>query len=415
MMEKEAADIAASIQDFIKDEELEEDNKNRLTEAEIREIFIILQRQGESTGEQDLAVAEPRQVNIAQNIDTGSDFLNILWTTAQLVWKFWFSSNHKSSSLCKVSMFRDDFIAENLINVQDDTFQHYSSLKGLVIRKSNNGSNTGLTTLPSSIFCLTCLETLDLNGNMLRNIPSKLWELKCLRTLYLKNCGVEKLSHGLKEMESLRILLLDYNRLRFFEFSELPPNLFRLSLSNNAVKNVSGKLTRKIEFLDISDNFIEDLPNDFFVNATILLACYLGKNKLKSFPPSFLNLESIVRVRAEKNQLTSLPSNFGILETLRHLDISGNKISQLPESIIELRLRNWHCEDNPLQNPPLEVALKELESIKTYFESLKFAHEITRSKRVKIMVLGDKNAGKKLFFIPFVQFLYQGWFIFQVT
>ena len=414
-MEKGAADIAASIQDIIKDHELEEDDENRLTEGEIREIFIILQRQGESTGEQDLAVAEHSQINIVQNIDTGGNFLNILRTIAQRAWKSWFSSNHRSSSLCKVLMFRDDFNAEYLINIQDDTFQHYSNLKGLVIHKPNNGSNTGLATLPSSIFCLTSLEMLDLNGNILRNIPSKLWELKCLQTLYLKNCGIEKLSHGLKGMESLRILLLDYNRLRFFEFSELPPNIFRLSLSNNAIENVSGKLTRKIESLDISHNFIEDLPNDVFTNATILLACYLGNNKLKSFPPSFLNLASIIRVRAEKNQLKSLPSNFGILETLRHLDISGNKISQLPESIIELRLRNWHCEDNPLQNPPLEVALKGLGSIKTYFESLKFTHEITRSKRVKIMILGDKNAGKKKLFIPFVQFLYQGWFILHVT
>ena len=50
-----------------------------------------------------------------------------------------------------------------------------------------------------------------------------------------------------------------------------------------------------------------------------------------------------------------------------------------------------------------------------YFESLKFAHKITPSKIMKIMVLGYKNGGNKLFFlIPAAQFVCKGWLILQV-
>ena len=93
---------------------------------------------------------------------------------------------------------------------------------------------------------------------------------------------LESFHMTLKKMESLSLLLLDYNRLNYFEFSELLRNITRLSLSNNAIKNVSGKLTQK--------RYISTFywrPNYIFGNTTILLACYLGNNKLNSvLPPS---------------------------------------------------------------------------------------------------------------------------------
>lgn len=331
------------------------------------------------------------------------------WYSVQHAWRSWFSSYSKSSSLYPVTISRNDFISkekveiytDNLINIKDDIFQYCNSLKTLRIRKSNIGSNAGLATLPSSICCLTSLEILDVSGNTLGHIPSNLWELKCLQELFLNNCGIEKLSSGLKDMKFLRILYLDNNKLSFFEFSEIPPNLTQLSLSDNVLKNVSGMLTQRIESLDISRNFVEELPVDVFENATSLLSCHLGNNKLRSLPPSFINLTSIIRIIVCRNQLKSLPFDFGKLRTLRFLDISGNVITQLPESIVEFRLHEWNCEDNPLWNPPLEVALKGSRSIKTYFDSLKITPEI-RSKRMKIMVVGDKNAGKKLIFAPFI-------------
>lgn len=393
------------VEDFIRDRlefhDEEEDISNRLAEMDIHALALEI-----ATVAMNLNSILMEELSLRNTV---SRAFRRSWYSVQHAWRSLFSSDSKSSSLYPVTISRNDFISkekveiytDNLINVKDDIFQYCNSLKTLRIRKSNVGSNAGLATLPSSICCLTSLEILDVSGNTLSHIPSKLWELKCLQELFLNNCGVEKLSGGLKDMKSLRILYLDNNRLSFFEFSEIPSNLTQLSLSDNVIKSVSGTLTRKIESLDISHNFIEELPIDVFDGATTLLACYLGNNKLRSIPPSFINLTSIIRIIVQKNQLKSLPFDFGKLRTLRFLDISGNVITHLPESIVELKLRKWNCEDNPLQNPPLEVALKGPRSMKTYFDSLKITPEI-RSKRLKIMVLGDKNAGEKLIFALFI-------------
>ena len=404
--ENSATDMEDIFTGFVRDRlqfhDLEEDISSQLTEKQLfNEVAAMLAVQGDSM---DRAFTEI--------LSSQSFFLRAFWRSWHSVghaWRSWFSSDSKSSSLYPVTISRSDFISkekveiytDNLINVKDDIFQYCNGLKTLRIRKLNVGSNAGLETLPTSICCLTSLEVLDVSGNTLSHIPSQLWELKCLQELILNNCGIEKLSSGLKDMKSLRILYLDNNRLSFFEFSEIPSNLTKLSLSDNVIKSVSGMLTRKLESLDISHNFIEELPIDVFDSATTLLACHLGNNKLRSLPPSFINLTSIIRIIVRKNQLKSLPFDFGKLRTLRFLDISDNVIKQLPKSIVELRLRKWNCEDNPLQNAPLEVALKGPRSMKTYFDSLKIAPEI-RSKRLKIMVLGDKNAGKKLIFVPFI-------------
>ena len=403
----DTVDLVTSFVASLDYQDWEDDKGSRLTTNDIvEEIRFVLSRIGDNIN----APLSSTVANITPQIGYRDIVLGVFWTycySVQRAWRSWFSNDCKSSSQYPVTISKNDFISkekveiytDNLINVKDDVFQHCNKLKILRIPKSNVGSNAGLATLPSSISCLTSLEILDVSENTLSYIPSKLWELKCLQQLFLNNCGIEKLSTGLKDMESLRIFYLNNNRLSFFEFSELPPNLVQLSLSHNAIRNVNGMLTQKIESFDISHNFIEELPINIFDSATTLSACHLGNNKLKSIPPSFVNLTSIIRIIVCKNQFKSLPFDFGKLRTLRVLDISGNEITQLPESIVELRLREWNCEDNPLRNPPLEVALKGPRSMKIYFDSLKITNEI-RSKRLKIMVLGDENAGKKLVFAP---------------
>lgn len=419
--ENSATDTEDSVQDRLESHDWEEDISNRLTEMDLHTLALKLATLADNMESKTMNLnsilikghSRATEVNTVRSIVSRA--FQRSWYSVQHAWRSWFSSDSKSSSLNPVTISRNDFISkekveiytDNLINVKDDIFQYCNSLKTLRIRKSNVGSNAGLATLPSSICCLTSLEVLDVSGNTLSHVPSKLWELKCLQELFLNNCGIERLSAGLKDMKSLRILYLDNNRLSFFGFSEIPPNLTQLSLSGNVIRSVSGMLTQNIESLDISHNFIEELPIDVFDSATTLLACHLGNNKLRSIPPSFINLTSIIRILIQKNQLKSLPFDFGKLRTLRFLDISGNVITQLPESIVELRLREWNCEDNPLQNPPLEVALKGPRSMKTYFDSLKITPEI-RSKRLKIMVLGDKNAGEKLIFAPFYVVLISG-------
>ena len=55
-------------------------------------------------------------------------------------------------------------------------------------------------------------------------------------------------------------------------------------------------------------------------------------------------------------------------------------------------LGTFLCGENPLQNPPLELASKGLVHIANYFEALKISQKV-RNKRLKLMILGDIDAG----------------------
>ena len=78
---------------------------------------------------------------------------------------------------------------------------------------------------------------------------------------------------------------------------------------------------------------------------------------------------NLTELGVEECKLTALPANIGKLSRLRILLASNNRLKELPRSIVEL---DASCDlkvyDNPLQLPPLRIAMQGIPAIKRYFE-----------------------------------------------
>ena len=84
-------------------------------------------------------------------------------------------------------------------------------------------------------------------------------------------------------------------------------------------------------------------------------------NELESIPENFCFATSLVKLNVGNNfaDMQSLPRSIGNFELLEELDISNNQIRVLPDSFKNLkRLRVLRAQENPLQVPPREIALK---------------------------------------------------------
>ena len=110
----------------------------------------------------------------------------------------------------------------------------------------------------------------------------------------------------------------------------------------------------------IADNFPQ-LKELFASNCNISVLPDDFGDKLK-------NLQSLY---LDDNNISKLPASIGNLVNLKKLYLTDNKIKALPVSVANLvgTCTYFHIDDNPLQDPPLEVAKKGIGAIIEYNSS----------------------------------------------
>ncbi|XP_054836611.1 prolargin [Eublepharis macularius] len=107
----------------------------------------------------------------------------------------------------------------------------------------------------------------------------------------------------------------------------------------------------RTHYLYLQNNFIEDLPEESFKNATELRWINLDNNRIKRVDKRVLDkLESLVFLYLEKNHLREIPNN--LPSNLEQLRLSRNRISKIPpgafnklEHLILLDLHNNELND----------------------------------------------------------------------
>ena len=95
-------------------------------------------------------------------------------------------------------------------------------------------------------------------------------------------------------------------------------------------------LAETLELMDLSDNQISELPDDFnrFKKLKIL---FLSKNKFKIFPKILADCPSLTMVGFKSNQINEIPEN-SFPSKLQWLILTDNQIEKLPQSIGECHL-----------------------------------------------------------------------------
>ncbi|CAM0147066.1 unnamed protein product [Urochloa decumbens] len=272
-------------------------------------------------------------------------------------------------------------ISENRILALPDAIGRLSSLAKLDLHSNR------IAQLPESIGDLCNLIYLDLRGNQLASLPSSLGRLVKLEELDVSANYLTTLPDSIGSLVRLKKLIVETNNL-----DELPytigqcVSLVELRAGYNHLKALPeavGKL-ESLEILSVRYNTIRGLPTTM-ASLTKLKDVDASFNELESIPENFCFVTSLVKLNVGNNfaDLQYLPRSIGNLEMLEELDISNNQIRVLPDSFGNLQhLRVLRAEENPLQVPPRDVALKGAQAAVQYMAE-HVAKRATKSQPTK--------------------------------
>ena len=208
---------------------------------------------------------------------------------------------------------------------------------------------------PSAVCQLNKLTQLNLNGNeKIKEIPpGACGKMKRLRGLYMVGCGLTCLPEDFDQMVNLETLDLFHNS---------------LSHLGNGLKNMT-----KLTYVDLGYNPFESLEEEF----------------------PFDTLVNIEYLDLDHTNMKTLPGGIGQMVKIKTIWLQGNKLECLPKEICNLPSdATFYLSDNPLSSPPLDVCRSGMPSIKSYFQSLEGDTAVKRTKRTKMIVLGESQSGK---------------------
>lgn len=165
-------------------------------------------------------------------------------------------------------------------------------LKGLKeLRMGKQGkSRANVTSLPSELFQMTTLTTLDLSQNSLNRIPKEIGQLTNLQELILSGNSI----------------------------SDLPSELVHLT---------------KLHNLELADNNFKRWPN-VVTELTNLRRLDLSQNQLVKLPNDIYELSNLYYLILRQNRLIELPIEIDQLVNLKVFDLRGNHELQLPPEIL---------------------------------------------------------------------------------
>lgn len=196
------------------------------------------------------------------------------------------------------------------------------NISGLVLSYNNMGE------IPRGIGeFIPFLETLILNGNVIRELPDSICSLVHLRYLSIRDNMFKELPKEIGNLFSLECLDLNHNLLYSLpeEIEELK-NLRELRIGNNRFRDLPDSIQylKNLEIIDASANQIDEVP------------CWI---------PLLRNLKEI---NLKRNLIETVPVNIGMALPLRKLNLRFNLLEKLPLSIANL---SEDCELKLYDNP----------------------------------------------------------------
>jgi hypothetical protein len=190
-------------------------------------------------------------------------------------------------------------------------------------------SNKNLIEIPKGIYKMKNISYLNLNNNNIAEISSKINQLKFLKTLNLANNSITNVPDEMIEIRYLTSLNLSHNNL-----SQCPSAILNmkvltsLNLSDNKINTIfRDNSLRKLEYLNLSNNAIVEIPKSFGLMKK-LQALDLSGNKIEVLPAEITNLVKLEELKLENNRLSSLPQQIGKLSKLKTLKLKGNNLKE---------------------------------------------------------------------------------------
>lgn len=237
----------------------------------------------------------------------------------------------------------------NIRNISEHLFEKLNEILYLDL------SNNELKTIPPQLGRLKNLKTLILNNNPLKEHKMRqIDRLKSLRTLQLANTqrNIGNTQTNFYGLNNLVELDLSSN-----ELVKVPEGLMR-DLSNNSDPTDQGNLNLKR--LNLSENHIEIMPNNFGNLWPNLETLNLSSNSISRIPPTLCKLCNLKRLYLNDNKLIfdGLPATLDKLHQLEVFMAARNNLESIPESIFRCgRLKKLILTSNKLITLPDSIHL----------------------------------------------------------
>ncbi|TMW57529.1 hypothetical protein Poli38472_003454 [Pythium oligandrum] len=244
-----------------------------------------------------------------------------------------------------------------------------------------------LINVPNEVFSWTSasLEHLFLHGNTLSTLPDSLTSLKRLRALAVHHNQLQKLPsssvlaawlvHGASELKEFEF---SHSKLKTFPFSESTESAVRvdgllaLRMHSNRVRRLPS-LASSCVFsscleLELSQNAIKEIHDEFFSAFPRLRVCRLQQNALTHFPSSIECCKELEVLQLEENRLISVPTSLSMLSRLRVLTLHENQLKNIPseyamftsyrdEATQRRLLEILELHGNPIRNKVLQALI----------------------------------------------------------
>mmetsp|Transcript_20195 Transcript_20195/g.23113 ORF Transcript_20195/g.23113 Transcript_20195/m.23113 type:complete len:310 (+) Transcript_20195:136-1065(+) len=227
-----------------------------------------------------------------------------------------------------------------------NTQPHNKTGRKVVEQKLENAKKTGILSLcehkleivPTNVFEISKLTTLDLSTNKITMLNPKISNLKVLKSLNVDN---NKLTPGSLEaigtLSKLKTLSVNNNLLG------RPNNTNNKNNNNNNNNNKFKKgyealpttLPKNLKTLLLSNNLFSNIPrsilqcgnDDGCVQLKLLEKLDLSSNNVATVPENIANLPALNELNLDNNVIVSLPSTIGKLSKLKVLSLRNNHLS----------------------------------------------------------------------------------------
>ena len=245
------------------------------------------------------------------------------------------------------------------------------------------------------------LQFLKISTKGIRTIPEGMKDLENVTRLWLEDGDLEGFPSAVCQLNKLTQLALSGNE----KIKEIPPGacgkmkrLREFSMYRCGLTCLPEDLDQMVDLdtLALSDNSLSHLGNNL-KNMTKLTYVDLGYNPFESLEEEFPfdTLVNIEYLHLENTNLKTLPGWIGQMVKIKSIRLQGNKLECLPKEFCNLPSdAEVHLFGNPLSSPPLDVCESGMPSIKSYFQSLEGDTAVKRTKRTKMIVLGESQSGK---------------------
>lgn len=208
--------------------------------------------------------------------------------------------------------------------------------------------------IPRTVLKMINLESIEFNDNFLEEFPYELTQIKALKYVDARENLIESIPSSIGNLENLLYLDLGENRLEYLpdEFCLLK-SLKYLHIGDNMLKVLPLNFYKldNLEQLSIDSQFNNIFPQICYLkNLRTLSVCPSSyfKEKLKYVLPEIKLLQKLNYLSLSGNDIETLPDEISELKDLKFLNLQGNKKLTKQKKVIKEMLPNTEIQFNTL-------------------------------------------------------------------